>query len=280
MVVSVHSFLIRTSGIPRVWMATSSAWWRARTTSMYCLLLSQRHWSHVGSVPLDDSMRPSAPNRMATRLWQLEVHALSDTGFAHGSFMVDTCRYWCASCVAGSLAWRQSNQGLPFSFQHMSILLRAVCGKHLVVATCFVADRKMIVADVEVWYTIQYIAIIYKHMSSHIYIYIILKDQARLPKAARLEPIIAGNWSAWHLKSRKPQEGPLKPCLASVLTWHGVNSSSNDRWPARDASMFLGNTCPSGTSPVATDVWKEDGHGRCACVFSCPQDEKRCQHIY
>lgn len=27
---------------------------------------------------------------MATRLWQLEVHALFDTGFAHGCFMVDT----------------------------------------------------------------------------------------------------------------------------------------------------------------------------------------------
>ena len=46
----------------------------------------------LGRCPL---MTPcaSAPNRMATRLWQLEVHALSDTGFAHGSFMVDTCRY-------------------------------------------------------------------------------------------------------------------------------------------------------------------------------------------
>ena len=99
------------TGIPRVWMATSSAWWGARTTSMYCLLLGQRHWSHVGSVSLDDSMWPSAPRpRVLPSFW----HLLCSWLF-YG-------RYWCgASCVAGSLAWRQELLGCLSAFSIMSI---------------------------------------------------------------------------------------------------------------------------------------------------------------
>ena len=89
------------TGIPRVWMATSSAWWGAWTTSMYCLLLSNAIDRMLGRCPL---MTPCGP--VPQTEWPRVFGNWKFTLF------LTLALYWCASCVAGSLAWTLSNQEL------------------------------------------------------------------------------------------------------------------------------------------------------------------------
>lgn len=69
-------------------MATSSEGRCAGTAALHCLLVGQCYRSNVGPLSRDDPLRPSATNRMAKGLGQLEIHAISDDSSAPGRFMV------------------------------------------------------------------------------------------------------------------------------------------------------------------------------------------------
>lgn len=108
--------------------------------------------------------------------------------------------------------------------------------------------------------------IIFIH-NSFICIYIIhirLTDQARLPKAASLECTITGNWSdIWKAASLKR----VRWNRAWHLFSHGMVSirpATIDDLPGMQACSLtiLGRS----VGDIATDVWKQIGHGRCVCV--------------
>ena len=123
------------------------------------------------------------------------------------------------------------------------------------------------------------------HLYIYIYLYIfffshiILTDQARLPKAGSFESIIAGNWSdIWKAASLKR----VRWNCAWHLFSHGMVSirpATIDDLPGMQACSLtiLGRS----VGDIFCRSWcLEAGWARPLCVFSWPQNEKRCQHMY